>query len=331
MVLSHLFIPSYMKLEGIDISRIDGGCNTGTTLSNFSKDKLTLCDTLFIDYDEKIKDLSLYQEIIDSAKEIDKEVIVSRDLAQKLDNTPPSWPKSAPVLVNSMSDRLYEIRVPVITVVSQGPRTDQLAVELAMRSHFVKQGYEVRQIGSHDVCKLFGFQSMPGYLYEPREAYDKTMWFNHYVKDLTERKQPELLIIGVPGPFMKYNDRLLNGMGMLPFIICNGVKSDISVACVYYNTYKKSFFEDINLFCQYRLNGAVQFFNIANTRVTPDSSSGMYKMIYTDLDSKFVLQGISNNIDAGDSYLFNSLDCKSIDKACHGVQYALAENVDYVV
>jgi len=328
--LSHLLVPDYKRLEGIDISILDGGSQAGMVLSCYSKDKIAECDTLFVEYDEKLKDLSLYKEAINDAKELGKEVILSYMMTKKLETPCESWPEGLPALQSPENDRMYECSVPVIMVFSQGPNIDQFAIELALRKYFIEAGYKVGQIGSREVSRFFGFSGMPGFIYEQRNAYEIILKLNKYINDLEKAEEPELMIIGVPGGIMKYSNNILQGLGLLPFIVSNAVKSDVSILGMYHSIYIKDFFDNMCTFGQYRLGCPIKFFGVSNVSASIDARTNEIKMEYVDLDSDFVLQGIQDEMAFDEHYLFNVLDNESVKKACIAVHDVLVGNARYV-
>ena len=329
-ILTQLFVPAYMKLNRMDISSIDGGNFSSVSLTEYNKELISDLDTLFLEYDENIDDLSLYLEVVSDAEEMGKEIILSRQLSEKINKKTITWPEDKPFVENPETDRLLDVQVPVVTVLSQGMYTDQFATELALRKNFLDAGYKVSQIGSREISRFFGFQSIPDFIYEHRDSYDLILRFNRYVKEIVDSELPELLIIGVPGAIMKFNDRLLNGLGVLPFVISNAVRSDVSVMCMNFNQYKKETFEEMFMFGQYRLDSLIQFINIANTSASPDVYMDNLKLNFTDLDSEFVLQNIQQSMECGNYHVFNALDSESALNACIAIQDKLADNARYM-
>jgi len=331
--LAHLLVPGYLRMGGDDASRLDGGTHVGLPLTDYSKDILLECDVIYMDYDETMTSNDLYKEIVTHAKEMGVEVMPSRALRQKLniifDN--PLAVDDAHHTAAPEKKFLNEINIPVVTVLSHGLFTDQLAVELALRQHFIDAGYRVGQIGSHNVCKLLGFTEMPDFMMEPADAYEKIIRFNKYVSDMVAKDKNEILIIGAPDAIMKYNDRLLQGHGILPYVVCSAVRSDVAIACTYYGDYKKGFFDEVSQYCKYHQGSPIHFFNVANTSAAPDQSvvQDAIRLIYTNLDSSFVLNAI-NNITAGEYHLFNVLDRDSAKEACLAVQRILSGNASFM-
>jgi len=331
--LAHLFAPGYMCMGGEDISRLDGGTHVGLPLTDYSMEMLRECDVLYMDYDETMVSEYFYKEIIVHAKEMGVEVILSNMLRQRLHDVFDNHlaADEMPLATAPENETLHELNVPVVMVLSHGLFTDQLAVELALRQHFTETGYNVGQIGSHDVCKLFGFTDIPDFMVRPGDVCEKAVRFNRYAIDLSIEQKAEIMIIGVPDAIIKYSDRLLQGLGALPFTVCNAVKSDVTIACTYYGDYKKMFFEELSQYGKYRLGGPIHFFNISNTSAMPDASieQDAVRLIYTNLENSFVLNTL-NNTDAEGYYLFNALDNDSVRNACVGIQKTLSGNAPYI-
>jgi len=317
-----------MNLNGADVCKIDGGECTGTLLTSYNEIDLDVCDTLYVDYTEKLSNLSLYQDAIIMAEKMGKEVILSRELSRKLNLTKESHSN----ISENSSDFGYlaEIGVPVITILSQGVHTGQFAVELALRKSFSEKGYKVSQIGTQKSSKFFGISEFPDFIYENEDVCKKMVRFNHFSNSLIEKESPDLLIMGVPEPILKYNDKILNGLGVTPFVVCNAVRSDLAILCVYYSEYKNS---DFNEMCQngnYRLDAPIHFFNIANAALEPNTSSGTIKMQYIDLSSDFVLNNIKEITEIDEYCLFNVLNTNSFEKAYDAIERKLTDNVQSI-
>jgi len=262
------------------------------------------------------------------AQEMDKQVVLSYQLEQKLQVEFSRASLNSNNFDNPVEDRLYEIGCPVITVLSSGKRTDQFATELAIRGYFIEAGYSISQIGSNSASQFFGFSDAPKFLYNSQDAYTKVLNFNQHLRNLTTQEQPDLLILGVPEAIMKHDDQLLNGLGVLPFIVCNSVKSDLGILCMHYGAYNEQFFSEMSKFCQYRLNSPISLINMSNVSASQDASDNT-KLNYTDLDSSFVLCNISK-IEIDDYLLFSALNQQSADEACRKVHSILTDNVHYM-
>lgn len=327
--LDKLFVPKFMNLAGKDISCIDGGNQTTTQLSVFDNEtSFAECDVLFLEYTDKYKDISIYNEALKVARAANKEIVFSKLLKetnQIFDENTITTGATNSTFEMPLNDVLYEIPVPVITVFSQNNFTDQFAVELALRKHFIDLGYKVSQIGSREFGKFFGFSNIPDFMYERWDSYEKILLFNHFIKDIIQKESPEIMIIGASGAIMKYNNNLLMGLGTLPYVIGNAVKADASILCITYGEYKNAFFDEVSQYTKYRLGCPTQFFGISNSRVTIDASTATLE--HMRLNSDFVLKGIHNGIESTEYNLFNILWDESAKSACVAIQESLSGNV----
>ena len=321
---SYFFAPKFWCLNGRDINCLDGGDVVGETLSDYNKDALHDVNVIFIDYDDRLKNLSLYQTVITDATAIGTRVVLSHKMQLMLHEI--ALP--ATELEVELPDTLYEINCPILTVLTTGVRTDQFAVELALRKFFIDDGYKVAQIGSHSASQFFGFLSTPEFLYNCKDVHQNTLRFNRYVKELTDAQQPDVLILGVPEAIMKYNDKVLNNLGILPLTICSAIKSDLGILCMHCGTYNQQLFDEMLNFCRYHLSSAISVLNISNVSITEDSSNEKI-MKYADFDSSFVLQGIKN-MDCKSPYLFNVLSQISADAAYDHIKAELTNNARYM-
>jgi len=315
-----LFSPSFYQLGGTDISRFDGGSFASLTIEDYSSKKLIGCDSLYVDYEESVSDLKIYRDVINHAKKENIEIILSLQLSKKLEK------KSFESIEITNDLSLYDISAPVISILPQGPYTDQLATELAVRQYFVENGYKVTQIGSCEASLFFGFSATPSFLHNPGDACDKIIAFNHYVYELVEKEQPDLLIMSSYDAIMKYNNKIINGLGILPYIMCSAVRPDAIVVCLYHTIYQKKLLEELSLYCQYHLGCPTTLFNIANVSVTADGVE-KNKLSYVTLESTFVLQGILHKMDVDDHHLFNALTEESALQASMKLEKLLSDNV----
>ena len=167
-----MVLPS-LKLNGADISQIDGGSATGIKLSDYNTDIIKECDMLFVDYNEYITSLPIYQEVIEQASKLGKEVVLSRELSIKLNLQPETFTQTTQAIPESLID----CAVPVISVLTQGSNTNQFAIELALRNHFTSKGYNVGQVGTYDASQFFGFDTLPSFMNENRNADQKMLLF----------------------------------------------------------------------------------------------------------------------------------------------------------
>ena len=328
--LAHCLTPGFKRLDNVDTNRLDGGEPTGIMLSSFDSDKLIQSDILFVDYDERVRDLTVYQDVISSVRDMGKEVVLSDLLTRMLSPRQEAMVTltQTHILETPETDTMYDIDVPVITILTQGRHADQFATELALRKYLLDTGYEISHISSLEYGRFFGLSPIPASLYEPKDAYEKTVGFNHYVKSLLDRENPELMIMSVPGAVAKYSNRQLQGLGILPTIMCGALRSDAVVFCMYQANYDIRFFDMVHNLTQYKFDCPASFFSVANVMARPDINTSGDTLAYVNLDSDFVLNSIRDDMEHGDYILYNALNSESAKAAGMAIQRALTDNAD---
>lgn len=324
--INALLVPPHTGYEGKDINIIDGGDETNLQLSLYDDRKLHDCDVLLMDYNPNLKSKEMYNHAIKYATDIGKEVICSQKLINHLEGKIIQIPTHQPIALNFESDRLYGVNIPVITVLTQGAETDQFVIELALRNHFINNGYKVSQIGSFEGSQFFGFASLPNFLYEARDAYEKTLMFNDHVAKMVTQENPNILIMGVPDSIMKYNNQILNGMGYIPSIINNAVNSDIAMLSMYCGNYKLRYFEEMEKYGKYCYNTPIEYFNISNALYTPEMIDEYPNIKYVEVNTPYALDAIKK-VNASNYNLFNALNKESMDLTCKNINDALADNI----
>lgn len=315
-----------MMLNQKDISEVDGGDHTNISIQGYNTELLSSCDALFMDYDNRDDFSELVTEIINHASGMSIDILINKkhDKIERKNGTEEK-------IYNDLDyQKIHDITVPVIYILSQSDFTDQFIVELALRKHFISKGYKVGQIGSHDASCLFGFTAMPDFIFENRDAAEKIIMFNKYIYDKVKNEDMDLLIIGVPGAIMRHNNNILQGLGVIPFVVTNSVRSDASVFCMHACENIKKYLEEIKRFCHYRFDCSPEYYCISNTNAGYDMKTSEKKLTYTSLDSEFVLSNLRNEVGLEDIHVFNSLDKKSIMSFCEKIEEDLSQNVIYM-
>ncbi|QNU67995.1 TIGR04066 family peptide maturation system protein [Ruminiclostridium herbifermentans] len=173
-------------------------------------------------------------------------------------------------IVSSFTLRKFE--TPVITVLGICGMTQKFDIQLYLRSHFLKNGYKVSQIGTKQACEILGFHSIPDFLFEKNYSeVEKILKFNSFIKEIEKKEKPDLIIIGVPDAIIPLNRKHHLGFGIPAYEICSAIQSDFSILSMFNGEYSNDFFDEMSKVCKYRLNIELDAFFISN--YTPISNS----------------------------------------------------------
>ncbi|NLF36716.1 MAG: TIGR04066 family peptide maturation system protein [Clostridiaceae bacterium] len=170
-------------------------------------------------------------------------------------------------------ERISKIRTPIILVLGISEKTNKFEIQLSLRENFIRKGYKVGQIGTRSYCELLGFHSMPQFIYDTNISESKKITlFNYYVKKMELIEKPDVIIIGVPGGVMPFNDILTNKFGITAYEISQAIIPDAVVFSTLYEKYLPSFYEDLSRSVKYKFGFDIDCFNLSNNQFDWESS-----------------------------------------------------------
>ena len=128
---------------------------------------------------------------------------------------------------DNLGSRMYTSRIPIILTGEIFPYKSEISNSFCISDYFGEE-YKVVNIGGCQFSNLFGQFEMPSFLFDSDILEDeKVLKFNHFVRDVIEKENPDLLIINLPDAPVKYKQNLnLNGYGILSYIISKAVMAD---------------------------------------------------------------------------------------------------------
>lgn len=163
-------------------------------------------------------------------------------------------------------EMIEEISSPIICVFGIGERQHKFDIQLALREYFIDLGYQVGQIGTKNYCELLGFHSFPEFMFSTNVSEsNKVVLFNRYVKRIEIEEKPDVIIIGIPGGFIPYDNEVTNRFGITAFLVSNAITPDASICSVPFEpNYNNMFFEHTALSVKHKLGIEIDCFNLSN-------------------------------------------------------------------
>lgn len=317
-----LITPGFEVLDGFDLSKIDGGEYADIKLCSQYKKIISECSEIMFIKSNMIKDKTIYKELICYANDLNKKTMIADKVLQQ-------EPKEA-LNYDYMTKCLLHADVPIISILEIGDNCGQLQTELAIREYFTAKNYKVVYIGSDDNCKMVGGYNIPEFLYDLRiDNVSKIKMFNKFVYDTYINERPDLIVIGIPTPIMRYNDMILNGFGMLPFIMQNAIKSDIAVLSLYYGEYTYEYLYQLMQLSKYRFDVPCKYFSIGNAIIARNIDD-LHKLDYLFIDNQFVMNHINYDIENNEFTLFSPYIKESLIRALDKIENELLMNPEKV-
>ena len=324
-----LLAPDLNVLEGSDISKLDGGMNANISLYINYEEKILESDLVYFVNGERFQNIKFYTKLVEYAKKIDKEVIMSNDVARLLELEPSQLTINAEEKIFDdivIAPKLLPIEIPVISIFTIGKKCGQVQTEFLARKYFLSKGYNVMQIGSHDFMRVVGCLSIPDFMFDSTiDPLEKTLKLNRFIHKYIVMEKPDIILIGVPHPVMKYNDSNLNGLGIFPFIIQNAIRSDVGIINLHFGDYTADFLEEVRRFCKYRLDVDTRYFGISNTSVLKDVDDPT-KLEYLYLTTDFVKSNLISGIGEDQFVVFSAFNEEDASRAFQKIENELQAN-----
>jgi peptide maturation system protein (TIGR04066 family) len=301
--ITSIVSPAGWGMSGRDAAIADGGNRLNINISSDFDASLALCDTVIFSASERELDFERY--ILPKAAraaEQGKDIVCLREFDKEVKKILVELCNKYGVDLKLHSDwgnkctfekaealKLNKINTPVIFVAGIYERTQKFEIQLSLRELFSSLGYKVSQVGSRNYCELLGFHSFPDFMYNNAAAEKKKILsFNHYLKEIENKENPDVLIIGIPGGVMRLNDNFTGEFGITAYEVAQAVTPDAAVLSTFYEVFPPEYFEKIGLSMKYKLGFDVSCFNLSNAKFDWDVAKDIDKESYLLLDSSFI-------------------------------------------
>ena len=101
-------------------------------------------------------------------------------------------------------------------------------------------------------------------MFDDIQDSEKIYLFNSYVKQIEDKENPDIIIIGVPGGVMPYDADHPNGFGIVNYLVSNALNVDYALLSLSYNEYDESFWNFVINYMKFRYEYPVQSFHLTN-------------------------------------------------------------------
>lgn len=269
-------------LCGKDGGYADAGQDVNIIVENKFEEYFNMVDTIiFVNPDNYIElERTIYPRMI-SAINAGKNIICLINIDEKLTeieercrekNVRLEYYKGNKIAYPSHNSKrregLLHINIPIISVIGISENTHKFSLQLQLKEHFESMGYKAVLVGSRSYCEFLGFESFPSFMSENNiSEAEKIYYFNKYIKSIETEKNPDIIIIGVPGGILPYNNLIDNNFGITAFEVFQAVVPDASILSIFHEMYSQEYFEALSQVVKYRFGFEIDAFNIANRQI----------------------------------------------------------------
>jgi len=296
----------------------------------YSQDYINETDVLLICKPKQDVEFSFYSDIINHVRENRKQLMYVKELSQIIKNVVIAddvFLNQTDESIAFTSSELSDITVPVIMVLGLGENCDKFNIQLGLWDYFIKSGYKASLISSNVIAKIMNADLIPSFIDSPELTFSQqVLHVNKYVKSVQEKSNPNVIVMGVPGGVIKYNQAIPNGYGYTQFVIGNAIKPDVSILSLYCGEYKLEYIKEMQQVCHYRFGINVGYFHISNKALDYDIETK--KLNYFTVDMSYHIENVvkpQEHIPA-----FNIYDNKSSEMVFSSIMEELQTNVSAI-
>lgn len=251
-----LISPKGVGLEGEDISILRNEPPTGYKFVNSVEDGINRSDVVII---PKIKKDSLrtytWQALM-LAVQFGKEILCFMDLSDaekesvlqqcKNGNSVCRFLDKPEDIIVEHNDVLLLNRfdVPVFYVSEAIPDCDSYDVFLKLADWFRKTGKSVLAVSEDNYNQLFDYYFVK---FGARlEVKDQILRINQMIYDIASNLNPDVILIRLPEPMMKYNDSNLFDCGSIAYLISQAIPADGCIFCTQVQSFSGEAWEEFS-------------------------------------------------------------------------------------
>ena len=261
-----------------------------------------LCDCTavwFVDSWNELDFIKFIEPAFRSANQQGKKVVCSRKLT---DNERASLSDleityidySIFTTIPKQDDRISEVVTPVIYVLSSTEYCNQFYVETALTAALRNRDYKTLLVSSQKEGVAFNEATLPGFLFfSSFTENEKVIAMNRYICHLEKEYQPEIIIIGVTGAAMPYNNQHSSDFGIIAYEMSEAIKPDFSIMCSPCLSYEHKSFEEIEKSIFGRLGVCIDIHSLSPFALDYNEISTEKRLGYLSLDEKYVQDMIS--------------------------------------
>lgn len=185
---------------------------------------------------------------------------------------------------------LEVINIPLIVTAGLYDDNTEMQVELSLYEMLHKTNLKVVYIGSQRYGKVLGMYEFPDFMFENKYANsEKILLFNQYIKEIENKKKPDLIIIGVPGGVSSYSREKVGDFGILFDLVSISVSTDIFVLSVPYEDYNIYDIQNLRKYVWERYKIHTDFFNIVPKKVNNNITNPSEGLSYLTINNNKVV------------------------------------------
>ncbi len=269
--------PKGVGMMGEDISIMKNTYKTGYRFTNLISDGVVHSDAVLIT-DIKKEQKSLYafalralRESIAAGKEIicfleldDNELNLYQGQCREKDIAYYFYrnPSQDDYAESDEEEEFRSFHIPVIYISEMIPDCEGYDVFLKLVNQLQSDGKRVLAI-SQDAYNIL-VEQVHMTFWSKTDSRKMVYRINHAVYDLIRSKRPDILVIRLPEPMMKYDDENTYDFGLTAFLLAQAIPGDGCIFCTYAGTPPVDFWSSLNRSVMYKFGYPIYGVHVSN-------------------------------------------------------------------
>lgn len=190
------------------------------------------------------------------------------------------------------SNFIESIDSPVIMILGILENVGKFYLQTQIQNFAKKEEIKISGIGSRNYNDVLGLYSFPQFMYTTKEEKKKVVKYNHLVKDIEQKEQPEVMVITVPGGVLSFSHNLYGDFGITAYEIVQAVQPDCVVLCIPYSPAGEEEIENMIWSISGRLGVAIDFVAMDSKMISQDETERRREVRYITVDAEEVNEKI---------------------------------------
>ena len=212
------------------------------TIENIDKIDWNVFDTLIIGHLEQLERYidknKLMEELLMKAIQNRKKVYCFDNVSRYITDDNRDYIKYPAVtkenLIWNHCGKLYRYSKPVLGIFGTSSQQGKFTLQLTLRKHFLKEGYNIGQIGTEPNSLLFGMEYVYPMGYNSSvyiQGYDSILYLNYIVNELCKQDK-DIIIVGSQSGTITYDEGNLQQYTIQQYNFLLGTQPEAIILCV---------------------------------------------------------------------------------------------------
>lgn len=281
-----LVSPMGIGLEKNDVCILRNESPSGYEFSNNVESSLDAGDTIIIsnvDKNMKVMFTFAFDALVSSAKK-GKEILCFLELDDSQRSIIESLCEIHNSVIRYFSPKINELEyenniqllswdIPIFAVGEMLPDCDSFDVFLDIVKLFESEGKRVLGFSENPYTMFLGYTCIK--FDAPNLLNNQVTRINSLFSQFIDECRPDVIVIHLPKPFMRYNDTNCFDNGLINFAISQAIKIDGCVLCGYSGLPVRGFWKDYMSEIEHKYGYPIMMVHISNRTVDSTSASGI--------------------------------------------------------